>query len=144
MALRRNIAGVLNNDVYTFRCADDYCYENTTGAVLEQYRPSTGSGVFGDITENPFDPVANNQPIPATVATLQNVLPVTPGTPEPGSDKKLNTGALILAGLAVVLYLGMNKKENNTEALVYAGGIGLLYYRMHVQDKLNAQTPVTE
>lgn len=145
MALRRNIAGVLSNDVYTFRCADDLCYQNQTGEVFDQFRPGNGSGIFTGVTEYPFDPLADNKPVTTQVNQVQNVLPVGADTP-PGTSvtKKLNAGALILAGLGVLLYMGMTKKENKTETLLYLGGIGLLYYRMHLQDKQTAPVPATE
>lgn len=141
MALRRNIAGVLINDVSTLKCADDSCYQVDTGQIVEQYRPSSDSGVFPPITAYPYDPITANQPPGTVVDTVPNVLPVTTGE---APEKKINTGALILAGLGVVLYMGMTKSKNNAESLLYIGGIGLLYYRMHLQDKNVTPAPVTE
>jgi len=95
----------------------------------------------GPVTEYPADPIVRRTDMVPAPAAPTNILPVNVATPE-GNSKKVDTfNALILAGMAVLQVMGSGKKNNNTEALLYAGGVALLSYRL---SKIKPTQPVTE
>lgn len=143
MALYRNISGIDGNDAASLKCDDGGCVDVRIADPVEYFRPSQGSGVF-PVFEYPYEPIENNQIGPALEPVTVNTAPVLPVPPLDTSmdKKKVGADALILLGLGIVLYMGMSKKDNNTEALLYAGGVGLLLYRIHELDKKSL--PVTE
>lgn len=145
MALYRNIAGVLSNDVYTLQCDEGGCQNLTTDQVIESWRPVQGSGVFPPIEQYPVETIPNNRtdvteaPIPVNTAPV----PVAVATPETPVQKKDTTDTVLLLGIGAMLYLGMTKKKsNNTETAIFAAGVAVLYWSLCHRDKQTL--PVTE